>query len=267
MSTPPRVPRSAPSTLHALLDLRPPALRASYGEHRSQRGELYLPDGRGPHPVVVALHGGFWRARRSLRYMRPVCADLARNGWAAWNVEHRRVGRGEGGGWPATFADVAAAIDHLATMDAPLDLTRVAALGHSAGGHLALWAAARPGLPARAPGAADLYTPGGAVFDLMGCTPAEAPDDRYALGNPIRRLPLGVPLLLLHGDADDTVPPRRSRDFARAARAAGDRVTLIEPAGAGHRTIVDPRGPAWGEVVSWLAGLPAGSPAPSPAAG
>ena len=289
MSTPPRAPRSAPSTLQALLDLRPPALRASYGEHRSQRAELYLPDGQGPHPVVVALHGGFWRARRSLRYMRPVCADLARNGWAAWNVEHRRVGRGEGGGWPATFADVAAAIDHLATMDAPLDLTRVAALGHSAGGHLALWAAARPGLPARAPGAApavpisagvvalaapsdleatpDLYTPGGAVFDLMSCTPAEAPDDRYALGNPIRRLPLGVPLLLLHGDADDTVPPRRSRDFARAARAAGDQVTLIEPAGAGHRTIVDPRGPAWGEVVSWLAGLPAGSPAPSPAAG
>src|SRR2546423_15709440 len=85
--------------------------------------------------------------------MRPLCALLARHGWAAWNVDYRRVGRGEGGGWPATFADVAAAVDHLADLDAPLDLTRVAAVGHSAGGHLALWAAARPGLPSRAPGA------------------------------------------------------------------------------------------------------------------
>ncbi|MEA2475186.1 MAG: hypothetical protein QOE06_3101, partial [Thermoleophilaceae bacterium] len=148
--------------------------------------------------------------------MRPLCADLARHGWAAWNVEYRRVGR-EGGGWPATFADVATAIDRLASLDAPLDLSRVAALGHSAGGHLALWAATRAGLPAGAPGSdpsvrvtaavaaltavsdleasRSLYTPGGAVFDLMGCTPEADPDGRYALGNPLRRLPLRVPLL------------------------------------------------------------------------
>jgi len=288
VSAPAEAPRSAPSTLRALLDLRPPARRQAYGDHPQQRAELHLPAGPGPYPVVVGLHGGFWRARRSLRYMRPACADLARHGWAAWNVEYRRVGRGEGGGWPATFADVAAAIDHLADLDAPLDLTRVAAMGHSAGGQLALWAAARPRLPEGVPGAdpgvpitagvaalaapsdleatPDLYAPGGSVFDLMGCTPAEAPDDRYVLGNPIRRLPLGIPILLLHGDADQTVPPRRSRDFAAAARAAGDQMNLIEPVGAGHRTVVDPRRPPWREVIRWLDGLPARSPARTRAA-
>jgi acetyl esterase/lipase len=273
-----------PSTLRALLDLRPPRRRERYGDHRQQRAELRLPAGAGPHPVVVVLHGGFWRPRRTLVYMRPLCAELARNGWASWNVEYRRVGRGQGGGWPATFADVAAAIDRLAELDAPLDLTRVAALGHSAGGHLALWAAARPGLPAGAPGAdpkvalsagvaalaavsdleatPDLYEPGGAVFDLMGSTPTDAPDRRYELGNPIRRLPLGVPVLLLHGDADETVPVRRSREFAAAARAAGDDVTLAEPAGSGHRGVVDPRSGEWTPVLSWLERrpTPAGGP-------
>jgi acetyl esterase/lipase len=265
-----------PSTLRALLDLRPPRRRERYGEHRRQRAELHLPDGDGPHPVVVVLHGGFWRARRTLRYMRPLCADLARRGWAAWNIEYRRVGRGEGGGWPATFADVAAAVDRLADLDAPLDLTRVAAVGHSAGGHLALWAAARPGLPSGAPGAGprvpltagvaalaavsdleatpDLYAPGGAVLALMGAAPDAAPDDRYSLANPIRRLPLGVPILLVHGDADETVPVERSRELAAAARAAGDRVELVEPPGTGHRTVVDPRQPEWEATAYWLSG-------------
>jgi acetyl esterase/lipase len=268
-----------PSTIRALLDLRPPARRERYGGHPQQRAELHLPDGPGPHPVVVALHGGFWQARYSLRYMRPLCADLARHGFAAWNVEYRRVGRGEGGGWPATFEDVAAGIDRLADLSAPLDLTRVAAVGHSAGGQLALWAAARPGLPAGAPGAGPrvrlaavaamaavsdleatpgLYTPGGAVHDLMGTTPDGAPDERYRLANPFRRLPLGVPVLLLHGGGDATVPPRRSRDFAAAARAAGDEATLDEPPDLGHRAVVDPRRAEWGRVVSWLGRLRGG---------
>lgn len=263
-----------PSTLRALLDLRAPRRRERYGAHRQQRAELRLPAGGGPHPLVVVLHGGFWRARYTLHYMRPLCAELARNGWATWNVEYRRVGRGQGGGWPATFADVAAAIDLLAELDAPLDLARVAALGHSAGGHLALWAAGRPGLPAGAPGAdpkvpltagvvalaavsnleasPDLYEPGGGVFGLMGCTPDGAPDERYELGNPIRRLPLRIPILLLHGDADETVPIRRSRDFAAAALEAGDDAELVELRGSGHRSVVDPRRGDWAPVLSWL---------------
>ena len=266
----------APSTLRALADLRRPPVAVRYGPHRQQVCELHVPDGPGPHPVGVVLHGGFWRARRSRRFVRPLCADLARGGWAAWNVEYRRVGLGQGGGWPATFVDVASGIDRLAEVRERLDLERVVAIGHSAGGHLALWAAARSGLPDGAPGAAplvrvtgvaalaaasdleatpSLFEPGGAVFDLMGCTPADAPDERYGLANPIRRLPLGVPLLLLHGTADETVPVRRSRDFAERARAAGDDVALVEPPGAGHRALVDPRRGEWAEVIRWLARL------------
>jgi len=265
-----------PSTLQAIADLRPPRRRVRYGPHAQQLCELHLPDGAGPHPVAVVLHGGFWRAPRTRRYIRPLCADLARAGWAAWNVEYRRVGRGQGGGWPATFLDVAAGIDALSGVESPLDVGRVAAVGHSAGGHLALWAAARGRLPEGAPGAQpqvkiaagvaalaapsdleaspDLYAPGGAVHDLMGSSPAEAPDDRYAIANPIRLVPIGVPVLLMHGDADETVPVRRSRDFAERARAAGDNVTLLTPEGAGHRSVIDPRRGEWAEVVRWLTG-------------
>src|SRR5256714_7626534 len=141
---PPRVPR-VPSTARVLLDFlaRPEPYR--YGSHRWARADLYVPDGPGPFPVVVVLHGGYWRARYSKRLMRAACADLARRGLAAWNVEFRRIGRGQGGGWPATLDDVAAAIDHLALLEDPrLDIdSGVAALGHSAGGQLALWSASR----------------------------------------------------------------------------------------------------------------------------
>ena len=110
----------------------------AYGPARSQFGELFLPGGDGPHPVAVVLHGGFWRAQHGCRQTRPLCRDLAARGWAAWNVEYRRLGRLSGGGWPRTLEDVAAAVDHLADIPrVPLDLRRVVAIGHSAGGHLA----------------------------------------------------------------------------------------------------------------------------------
>ena len=119
-----------------------------YGSDPAQFGELTLPDGRALGTVVV-LHGGFWGARYDLSLGRPLAADLAARGYAAWNLEYRRSGNG--GGWPATFEDVAAGIDLLATL--PVDPSRVAAIGHSAGGHLGAWAAARAGLPDGAPGA------------------------------------------------------------------------------------------------------------------
>ena len=110
----------------------------SYDSGPSQLGELFLPSGAGPHPVAVVLHGGYWRARYDRSLMTNVCVDLAAHGLAAWNLEYRRVGGG--GGWPETFLDVAAGVDPLAQLDAPLDLGRVLAVGHSAGGQLALWA-------------------------------------------------------------------------------------------------------------------------------
>jgi acetyl esterase/lipase len=125
-----------------------------YGPHASQRADLYVPPGPGPHPVVVLIHGGSWHKRYGRVFMRWIAGDLLRRGYAVWNIEYRRLG--DGGGWPATFADVATAIDHLAALDGErLDLDRVTLLGHSAGGHLALWAAGRPNLPAGAPGALD----------------------------------------------------------------------------------------------------------------
>lgn len=227
-----------------------PARRLRYGEHRDQVAELFLPAGE-PRALVAVLHGGWWQARRTRTklYMRPAALDLAGRGFAVLNAEYRRVG--DGGGWPATFDD-ARAIAALAREHARG--ARVAVLGHSAGGHLALYAAAEGGADAVVALAApsDLEAgPGPETLALMGGAPAAVPE-RYDRGSPIRRVPLRVPALLVHGTGDDVVPIRRSRDFILAARAAGDDVTLVEPS-ADHRQVVDPRHPAWAPVPVWLA--------------
>jgi acetyl esterase/lipase len=236
-----------------------------YGEHPRQVVDLHRPAGAGPHPVAVVLHGGAWQPPWTKLIMRPLCLDLARRGWAAWNVEYRRVGR-DGGGWPQTFDDVAAAIDLLAELDDPaLDLARVTLLGHSAGAQLALWAGGRPDLPAGAPGAAprvrgeqvlamaavcNLVGAGSAARELLGGSIDEVPD-RYAQADPMRRLPLRVPVGLVHPRADGTVSVSGSRGYAEAARAAGADVTLAEPPG-GHRDPIDPSSAAWQAAVGWL---------------
>jgi acetyl esterase/lipase len=249
-----------------------------YGPHRSQRADLHLPPGAGPHPLVVLIHGGSWQQRYGRAVMRGLARDLTRRGWAAWNIEYRRVGGG--GGWPATFEDVAAAIDHLRGLDAPLDLERANVVGHSAGGHLALWAASREKLPADAPGTdrspigqrvrfehtislagvADLAQGyrkwhGGAVRALMGGAPEELPE-RYAVADPIHHVPLQMPTLLVHGVRDETVSVWLSRDYAQAARAAGGAVELVELEGeAGrHRAYINPRSEGWGVAMRWLEG-------------
>ena len=237
--------------------------RHHYGDKRSQLGELYLPAGDGPFPVAVVIHGGFWRARYGRRLMRPLCADLVARGWAAWNLEYRRLGRLSGGGWPTTFDDLGAGIDHLRVLTAPLDLTRVVAIGHSAGGHLAAWAATRPGpsvlvtaVVAQA-GVLDLERAwawrlsGGVAAQLVGGTPEEVPD-RYAAASPAARLPLGVPALLTHGGRDDIVPPAMSEEFHAAARAAGDEgelVLLPDEDPIGH---IGPANPLGQAVVEWI---------------
>jgi acetyl esterase/lipase len=257
-----------------------PAVEA-YGPGPDRFGELWRPAGAGPWPVVVLLHGGFWRAGRTLELMRPLAADLAGRGFAAWNLEYRRVGQ-PGGGWPGTLADVAAGLDHLAGLAAlePLDLDRLVVAGHSAGGQLALWSAARPGLPAGAPGAGPRVVPRlvvslagvcdlragaadgigeGAVTAFLGAGPDQAPG-RYRVASPLSRLPLGVRQLLVHGDADARVPVVQSRAYAAAAAAAGDRVELVELVGVDHMTVIDATAPAWAEVVRRLRPLARAAP-------
>ena len=229
-----------------------------YGRAPSQFGELFLPQGAGPHPVAVVLHGGFWKAQYGRRLMHAVCEDLAARGWAAWNLEYRRLGLGNGGGWPATFDDVAAGIDHLARVDG-LDRSRVVAIGHSAGGHLAAWAATRDGpeVPVTAfvsqAGVLDLELAWelrlskGVVARFLGGTPDEVPE-RYAAASPARRLPLRVPALLTHGARDDIVPLRISEEFARATGCD----THFEPA-EDHDGMIDLTNPLWRAVTAWLA--------------
>jgi acetyl esterase/lipase len=242
-------------------------------DHRCQRAELHLPAGRGPHPVVVTIHGGSWAAGVTKVVMRGLARDLARRGYAAWNIEYRRVGRGQGGGWPLTFVDVAAAIDHLHSVTAPLDLDDVTVYGHSAGGQLALWAASRSRLADGAPGSrpriepvaavsaagvndlAQTYrdAPGGAVGWLMGGGPDDLPE-RYAIADPVALVPLAIPVLLVHGTDDATVSVRRSRNYAEAARAGGGAAELFEiPGEAGrHRSHVFADSESWALVTGWL---------------
>jgi acetyl esterase/lipase len=280
-----RVPRT-----RLILDYLARGRACRYGPHRSQRADLHLPRGAGPHPVMVLLHGGSWQKRYGKIVMRGLAGDLVRRGWAVWNVEYRRVG--EGGGWPATFADVAAAIDQLPHLAAPLDLEDVSVLGHSAGGHLALWAASRERLPDASPGAAPAIVPrraiaqagvcdlagayrrwrGGAVRELMGGSPEDLPE-RYALADPLALAPLEMPVLLVHGVLDETVSIELSRSYARDAGAAGGAVELVEIEGeAGrHRAHIDPRGQAWAAVVRRLAtparGAERTQPIPRPRSG
>ena len=225
-----------------------------YGPRRAQRVEVTLPAGDGPHPVAVLVHGGFWRARYTLSLMRPLAEDLAAHGWAAYNIEYRRLGPLSRGGVPETLEDVGAAIDAIAGRP-ELDASRVVAIGHSAGGHLALWAAGRSGARVKPAGVvgqapvADLREAarlglGAGVVDRFA---PEGP--RREQADPIRRAPTGVRTLLVHGTADDTVPATLSE---RYARAAGDEVTLDLRPGEGHFEHIDPRSGAWRTVTEWL---------------
>ena len=238
-------------------------MRHRYGSHFHQFGDLLVPEGDGPFPVAVVLHGGFWREQYALDLMDDHARDLPRRGFAAWNVEYRRVGEVSGGGYPETLDDVAAAIDALAGFDAPLDLERVVAIGHSAGGHLGLWAAGRDDPGVRLAGVvsqagvhdlreADRLGLGeGATAEFMG-GPAGELADAYAEASPIERLPLGVPALLVHGEVDDRVPASMSSAYAEAARAADDEVELVLRPGEDHFVHLDVDGAAWGDVVRWL---------------
>ena len=240
-----------------------------YGGDPSQLVELFLPEGAGPHPVAVVVHGGYWRARYDRSLMTPLCLDLAAHGLAAWNLEYRRVGAG--GGWPETLLDVAAGVDALAEADAPLDLGRVAAVGHSAGGQLAVWAAARPKLPAASPGANPRVHIGAVVsqagvLDLRlaaALTPSAEPTrallgdpaenhEAYDVASPAEHLPLRIPQLVLHGDVDETVSMRIAESYAARARDMGDACELVVLPGTGHFEHIDAGSDAWRLAREWL---------------
>jgi acetyl esterase/lipase len=255
--------------------LRRPPGHLHYGEHPRQVADLHMPREQGVHPVVVVLHGGYWQPPYTRLVMRPLCLDLAARGYAAYNVEYRRLGR-DGGGWPQTFQDVAAAIDHLARLqDTSLDLDRVMLLGHSAGGQLALWAAGRAWLPPGAVGStpavraagvvalaavSDLESAGAPARELLGGGPTAVPG-RWAQADPIRRLPLEVPVGMVHAIDDETVSVEHSRAYSAAARAAGGVVTLTEAPG-GHRDPIDPSSRAWAAAAAWLDVTLARDPSP-----
>ena len=254
------------------LDETPTVRQIPYGDDPNQFGRLATPNTAGPHPVVVFIHGGFWRAAYDLEYGNPLCADLTRLGIATWNLEYRRVGQ-PGGGWPGTLQDVATGLDHLRVL-APrhhLDLSRVVTLGHSAGGHLALWLAARQQLAAahmlampepvalRAAialaGVVDLHQGwemrlgNNAVGELLGGGPTDVPDS-YAGASPAAFLPLGLPQILFYGTADRIVPLALGEQYYRAAREHDQDVTLVTLPGSGHFEMVTTQTAEWNQVVA-----------------
>jgi acetyl esterase/lipase len=249
-------------------------LRAAYGTDTSQYGELRVPAGPGPHPVVVLVHGGCFKAAyANARDLAPMGDALKADGIASWTIEYRRLGEPDGG-WPETYRDVGRAVDHLRTLAGPhrLDLARVVVVGHSAGGHLAMWAAARRRVPTASAlhvadplplrGVVDLAGPLDMTADvagyeaicrdrvitsLLGGTPSTVPE-RYAQASPRALLPLGLPQVLVWGEHEDNVPQRQAEAYVRAATQAGDSVRLVLVPGVGHFEIASPLATPWPTV-------------------
>ena len=255
-----------------------PGRRIAYGTDQLQFGELRVPEGRGPHPVVVVLHGGCWVAKLgnlderavALDLVRPLAASLTEAGIATWNLEYRRLGNA-GGGWPGTFEDVAHGTDYLRNIarENRLDLNRVVAIGHSAGGHLAMWLAARPKLPKssvlyannplRLKGVVDLDGPADlkatlpmqqpvcgspVITQLLGGTPEEQPQ-RYREASPVEMLPLGVRQEFFAGRMFAAQAPA----YEASAKRAGDAVHASVFNQAGHLVFIDPGSAVWPEVI------------------
>ena len=242
--------------------------RITYGSNEFQFGELRLPKGSGPNPVAIIIHGGCWMSQYGLSYMGHLSAALTDAGVATWSIEYRRVGN-QGGGWPGTFEDASRAADHLRTLakSYPLDLNRVIAIGHSAGGHLALWLATRKNLPKDSPvystdplplrgvislaGITDLRHTGTAcdenVAQLMGGS-ANDKAANYNQASPIELLPLGIPYAIVQGDSDNIIPLAMAKDYADAAKKKGDDPKLVVIEKAGHFEVVDPKSFAWETV-------------------
>jgi acetyl esterase/lipase len=252
----------------------PPDRTLTYGSDPNQFGQLFLPQGSGPFPVAVVIHGGCWKKFADLKNTVPMSDALRKAGIATWNIEYRRVDS-EGGGWPGTYRDIGAAMDYLRAIaqEYRLDLKHVVVVGHSAGGHLALWAAARKRLAE----SSALYMkdplPVSAVVNLAGpgrlqtlqaehqqkvCGGVPVPQllggeidkvpERLREGSPADMLPLGVPQILITGALDWLIPPAFGEEYVALATKAGDPAELTVIEGAGHFEIIAPGTQAWPTV-------------------
>jgi acetyl esterase/lipase len=264
-------------TLNDVLERRPPAFdrRVKYGPRAEHFAELRFPEGRGPFPLLLMIHGGFWRAIYDLNHASHLCADLATRNIVTCNLEYRRVGN-EGGGWPGTFQDISLAADRIfetLSQDPQVDMARAAVMGHSAGGHLALWVAGRHRVMKGSPvysgrkspiknaislgGVSDLrmawkqHLGNGVVSRLMGGSPAQFPD-RYDAGSPIELLPNRAKHVLVHGAADNIVPISQSEGFVKKAKELGENPTFVRLDDIGHFELIDPESAVWGIVAQTI---------------
>lgn len=274
------MPQVLPQQAHAaeaevsLFDLAPtpPQTRIWYGKDVLQFGDLRLPEGKGPFPLVVVIHGGYWRSKYNLDHISLLCDAFTAAGAATWSLEYRRVGDA-GGAYPGTFQDIGAGIDYVRELNkhcmvaGSIDLDNVVVVGHSAGGHLGAWAASRSHIPAGHVLHAESPLPLKGVVALAGLMDLEfaaekklsnsavegllegAPADRYRYTSPIKMLPPGAPIVMLHGTKDEDVPIEVSELYMKAATDAGVKnvqYKVIE--GSDHYHLIDPRSMAWDVV-------------------
>ena len=248
----------------------PPDERIAYGEDPLQFGDLRLPSGDGPHPVAIFVHGGCWRSKFDIKHSSKLTAALAQNGIATWSLEYRRVGD-PGGGWPASFQDVSRGAEHLKeiALNYQLDLSRVILMGHSAGGHMALWLAARPQVPEGTPLAVDdpiavkgvlALAPATDLAELhaakvcdhiidklMHGSPERFPA-RYRWSDPVTLAPAGVAQRLILGAHDEICAPWGERYF-KIASERGDDVQKIDAPESGHFEMINPDSSSWSIVL------------------
>jgi acetyl esterase/lipase len=244
-----------------ILTLPPPAAdaRLTYGTDPNQFGDLRLPKSKSPFPVVMNIHGGYWRAKYDLAHAGHLCAALTARNLATWNVEYRRVGN-PGGGWPATFEDIRTAYRFLPQIAQrySLDPAKTLVLGHSAGGQLALCLAGHePSLKnvVSLAGIVDLqqawelHLSNNAVVEFLGGTPKDVPE-HYREADPMQiKIPQATQWLI-HGAADDVVPPPFSRNYTETKKKRGEDVHYLEISTAGHFELIDPHSTAWPKVES-----------------
>ncbi|GAA3669206.1 alpha/beta hydrolase [Arthrobacter ginkgonis] len=233
----------------------PPGL-LRYGPHPAQTVE-YQDACSGPaRGLAVLVHGGYWRARHTASLMVPLARDLVAHGWAAANIEYRS--NGNGGGWPGTFEDTEAAIDAIRRSDwGRRQAGPVVGIGHSVGGQLVLLNAARLDAAVALAPVTDIERTyqerlgEDAAAEFFGAGPDRRPDD-YAAASPIRRLPLDIPALIVHGATDARVPLRHSEAYVSQARRAGDHPDFHCLNELDHLAAIDPSAPHWNDVRSWL---------------